>query len=591
MKIRKYFLLFLVLLIYNVPALNAQPEEQSTLKSEITGIDVTDIDGTTEIRIDSSSSFRYTIYKPSDPYQIVVDLQDTGLGKFTEKMLIDKAGVREIIPSRDEEKSNIARLKIALTVPADVEPVYRGNSLILTFDNPDYEETAFAETAAPGTIYEEKEAGEEKEEKTEPVLPLSADGTHLTPKKYTGEKISIDFQDAELIHVFRLIADISGYNIVVSPDVKGKFSMRLTNVPWDQALDVILRNYGLSKSVEGNIIRIAPTSVLAREEEEIAKAKESQEKSGDLVTKVYPINYADVNDIKDAIEKAKILTKRGFISVDERTTAVIIKDVEKKHAEYQNLIRTLDVATPQVSIDARIVEVTTKFTRELGIQWGGLLRPTLQTRIAGTSLTVDNGFFSSEPLLVNLPATVAKGSGGSIGIGYISSGALRALDLQLSAMETAGKGRIVSNPRVITMDNQRARILQGKKIPYETVSDQGTTTAFVDAALELVVTPHITPEGTILMNIDAKKNEANFSQTSFNNVPTIDTNEISTQVLIKNGDTLALGGIFKTAASKDVSSVPLLGKVPYLEWLFKNRKTVDDTTELIIFITPRIIVN
>ncbi|NOZ67667.1 MAG: type IV pilus secretin PilQ [Deferribacteres bacterium] len=574
-------------MIYNVPALDAQPEEPPSLKSEITGIEVTDIDGTTEIKIDSTSSFKYTIYKQSDPYQIVVELQDTSLGKFTEKMVIDDAGVREIIPSRDEEKPNIARLKIALTVPADVEPVYRGNSLILAFDNPDYEETAFEETAAaPGTIYtEEEKAAEEKTPAAQGVVA----GQTSPPKKYTGEKISIDFQDAELVHVFRLIADISGYNIVVSPDVKGKFSMRLIDVPWDQALDVILRNYGLSKSVEGNIIRIAPTSVLAREEEEIAKAKESQEKSGDLVTKVYPINYADVNDIKNAIEKAKILTKRGFISVDERTTSVIIKDVEKKHQEYENLIKTLDVATPQVSIDARIVEVTTKFTQELGIQWGGLLRPTLQTRIAGTSLTVDNGFFSSEPLLVNLPATVAKGSGGSIGIGYISSGALRALDLQLSAMETAGKGRIVSNPRVITMDNQKARILQGKKIPYETVSDQGTTTAFVDAALELVVTPHITPEGTILMNIDAKKNEANFSQTSFNNVPTIDTNEISTQVLVRNGDTLALGGIFKTTSSKDVSSVPLLGNVPYLEWLFKNRKTVDDTTELIIFITPRII--
>ncbi len=583
MKIRKYFLLFLVLLIYNLPARDVQPEEPPALKSEITGIEVADIDGTTEIRIDSTSSFKYTIYKQSDPYQVVVDLQDTDLGKFTEKMIIDDAGVREIIPSYDEEKPDIARLKIFLTVPADVEPMYRGNSLVLAFDNPDYEESAFT---APGTIYTDEESGTQ-EEATAPPAP--GRGEPAPPKKYTGEKISIDFQDAELIHVFRLIADISGYNIVVSPDVKGKFSMRLIDVPWDQALDVILRNYGLSKSVEGNIIRIAPTSVLAREEEEIAKAKESQEKSGDLVTKVYPINYADVNDIKDAIEKAKILTKRGFISVDERTTSVIIKDVEKKHQEYKNLIRTLDVATPQVSIDARIVEVTTKFTQELGIQWGGLLRPTLQTRIAGTSLTVDNGFFSSEPLLVNLPATVAKGSGGSIGIGYISSGALRALDLQLSAMETSGKGRIVSNPRVITMDNQQARILQGKKIPYETVSDQGTTTAFVDAALELVVTPHITPEGTILMNIDAKKNEANFSQTSFNNVPTIDTNEISTQVLVRNGDTLALGGIFKTTSSKDVSSVPLLGKMPYLEWLFKNRKTVDDTTELIIFITPRII--
>jgi type IV pilus assembly protein PilQ len=303
--------------------------------------------------------------------------------------------------------------------------------------------------------------------------------------------------------------------------------------------------------------------VLSKEEEAIAKVKESQEKAGDLLTRIYPINYADVETIKKAIEEAKILTKRGFISVDPRTTSVIIKDVEKKHVEYENLIMALDIATPQVSINARIVEVSKNFTRDLGIQWGAFVQPTPQTRIS-SSLSGGTGSFSGNPLLVNLPAAVGAGSGGSIGIGYISSNALTSLDIQISAME---------------------------KIPYLSTSDEGTSTQFVDAALELIVTPHITPDGTILMDIEVNKNEADFSQRAGGeeSAPTINTNEITTQILIQNGDTLALGGIFKTTSSVSNQFVPVLGKIPILKWLFSKEGTNEDVSEILIFITPRIV--
>jgi type IV pilus assembly protein PilQ len=564
---RKYFLFFMVLLLGNFPALNINAGEDP----EIKGIEVKDIDGTTEIKITSDAPFHYSVSKTSDPYQAIVELQNTGPGEFREKLTIDRAGVSEIMPLLDESTPDLLKLRIALTVPADIEPAYHDNTLVLTFKNPEHMEPVKA-IVEPS---EELPGGSEK-------------GKPFEEGEYVGEKINIDFQDADLVHIFRLIADISGYNIVVSPDVKGKFSMKLIDVPWDQALDVILRNYGLSKTIDGNIIRIAPTAVIVKEEEEIAQAKESQEKSGNLITKVYAVNYAGVDEIKRSIETAKILTKRGFISADARTSSIIIKDVEKMHIEYENLIRALDVPTPQVSIDAKIVEVNTSYSRELGIQWGALVKPTPQTQISGTNLTNGNGFFSGNPLLVNLPAAVAAGSGGSIGIGYISASALRALDIQLSAMETAGKGKVISNPRVMTMDNQKAKILQGKKIPYQTVSEKGTETAFVDAAIELTVTPHITPEGTILMNVETKKNEADFSNPSFTGVPSINTNELSTQVLIKDGDTLALAGIFKTTASKDMSGVPALNKIFGLGWLFKTEKDVNDTNELMIFITPRI---
>ncbi len=287
MIIRRAVLIFMILLLSGVPSLSGQAP-LAAVNSEITDISVSVENGTSEIEITCSAPFTYTIYKPADPYQIVIDLQDTDLGIFREKMNFDKAGVLDITPVSDSNAPDVARLQISLTVPADVEPIYKDNSLILAFDNPDIMEEA--EEIAGTDAMEEMEAYVDEAELMEDVEP---EEKPVKEKQYTGEKISIDFQDAELIHVFRLIADISGYNIVVSPDVKGKFSMKLMDVPWDQALDVILRNYTLSKSIEGNIIRIAPTSVLAREEEEIARAKESQEKAGNLVTKIYPINYAE----------------------------------------------------------------------------------------------------------------------------------------------------------------------------------------------------------------------------------------------------------------------------------------------------------
>jgi type IV pilus assembly protein PilQ len=578
MNIKKYYLIFIILLLFGILALDARAEDQMS-GSMITDINVQDVNGTTEIEIKSTAPFTYTIFRPSDPYKVVIDLQDTQLGVFQKKIVVDRAGVMDITPVIDESMPDVAKLEIALTVPVDIEPVYSDNVLILAFDNPSF--------------YEMQAEEEEVMIPEEDILPALDEETGEA-SKYVGEKISIDFQDTELIHVFRLIGDMSGFNIVVSPAVKGRFSMKLTDVPWDQALDVILRNYGLSKTVEGNILRIIPTDLLAKEEETIARAMESREKAGKLMTKVYPVNYADVKDVKDAIDEAKILTKRGFVSVDSRTSSVIIKDVEQRHEEYENLIKALDIRTPQVSIDAKIVEVTTEFQKELGVQWGVLYndqgRYADTYTIGGTNIPGGSGFSSGNPLMVNLPAVeVSPGKGGAIGIGYISAAQVFALDLQLSAMESSGEGKVISNPKITTSDNQEAKIMQGKKIPYQTVSNEGTQTAFIDATLELTVTPHITPEGTIVMDILAKKNEADFAGPQVLGVPTIDIKEISTQVLIKNNDTLVIGGIFKNNKANTLDVVPGFSDIPILGNLFKHKDKVDRTDELLIFITPRIV--
>jgi|Deesub1362A_J573_1020465.scaffolds.fasta_scaffold00134_12 type IV pilus assembly protein PilQ len=659
--------------------------------SEITNIEVRDVDGSTEISINSTAPLNYTIYKPSDPYLVVVELRDVTLGRFTDKMVIDRAGVREITPSKVEGMEDMVRLEIALSVPADVKPLQKDNALVLTFVNPEEEITAAEaegatrieaidfsrtedsllvtikadgmmspEVSQPVTnkvvidipdvttsveapkVYEPPMGGMRiatYPDKTrivfdllEPVeydvssgddqivvsfrLPSApvAGGEEVAPggemaeeepsvssecgriaasKEYEGEKINIDFQDAELVHIFRLFSDISGCNIVVSPSVlrrAEKFTMRLRDVPWDQALDVILRNYGLSKKVEGNIIRIAPTAEVVKEEEEIARRKEAELQAGDLITKHYPLNFADADEVKGIIEeisKKKGVPTRTTISIDKRTNTLIIRDVEKMHEEYARVIRRLDRPTPQVMIEARVVEVTSDFAKGLGIQWGAETRLSPHMKIGGIEELSGGTGMSGSPFLVNLPAAVGSGTGGSIGFGYIGAGALRSLDLQLSAMETTGEGKIISNPKIITTDNQEATIKQGRKIPYASAAPEGgTQIQFIDASLELTVTPHITPSKMIQMDIKIKKNEQG-PETAAGFI--IEQKEIETKVLVNNNDTLVIGGIYKTNIQKGDSYVPLLGKIPVLGWLFKKRSIQESKTELLIFITPKVI--
>ena len=731
MILRKTLLLFLLILACLIIPFDRTSAEPQVGVPEITGINVEKAGDVTEIQIESNFPVpSYTIYNPEDPYKVVVELQGIAPGNLKDKMVIDKAGVAEILISKVEGAVKTVRLDITLTVPADIKPVQKGKALVFAFRNLEAEEVAETPAKELPVIEAQKEPepSAEKEGKHEepavakagviediqlvksddkvdvlihgdgkmspkvfeiegnkiivdipdvttkidsykayesPVAGIRigkhSDKTRIVfdlmesvkydvstedkqirvsfekpqvkvakaeeapapeksqliqdkaeipapeksrlirdkettaahepapfiTKEYTGEKISIDFQDADLIHIFRLIADVSGYNIVVSPQVKGKFSMKLINVPWDQALDIILRNYGLSRTVEGKIIRIAPTSDIAQEEENIAKAKEAALKSGDLETRIYKLNYAEVKKIEKVIKDAKIMSQRGYFSIDERTSTVVLRDVPNIHSEFEQLIKTLDLPTPQVNIEARIVEVTTDFTKELGVQWGVLSRPAdSRMRIGGPSIPGGTGFNSTNPLMVNLPAAVTTGSGGAIGIGYISAANTFTLDLQLSAMESTGKGKVISNPRITTLDNEEAKIQQGRKIPYETTSQDGTKIEFVDASLELIVTPHITPDGTIIMEISAKKNEQG-SLTSAGYI--INTNEAKTRVLIKDKDTLVIGGIFKTKVVKGQSGVPGFSKIPLLGWLFKKDKDEEETSELLIFITPKIV--
>ena len=423
-----------------------------------------------------------------------------------------------------------------------------------------------------------------------PVL-VATGGKTLGVEGYTGQKISLDFQDAEVSNILRLIADVSGLNMVVGEEVRGKVTLKLFNVPWDQALDIVLRTKGLGQVREGNIIRIDANANIAKQQDEAAKAKEAQIKAEDLKTLIIPINYAKAADLATTLKKN--LSSRGDLTVNEPTNSLIAKDVPQNIAEIQQLIKLLDLPTPQVLIETRIVQANRNFARDLGVQWGGAATdsPGNNTNIAlNAGPGTGDAFGVQVPnFAVNLPASGGAGSIGNIGftLGRLVGTPFN-LDLRLTAGEASGETKIISSPRVVTLDNKEATIQQGDSIPFETVSDKGTQTQFVDATLNLTVTPHITPNGSVIMKIKATKNAIGDFRSRLG-APSISKREAATEVMVQDGETTVIGGIFESTKAESETGVPWLSKIPGLSWLFKRQSVSDQTRELLIFITPTIV--
>jgi type IV pilus assembly protein PilQ len=407
---------------------------------------------------------------------------------------------------------------------------------------------------------------------------------------FTGQKISLDFQDAEVSNVLRLIADVSDLNLVVGDEVKGKTTLKLFNVPWDQALDIILKSKGLGQVREGNIIRIDSNSNIAKQQDEAAKAKDAQTKAEDLKTAIIPINYAKAADLSTTLKKN--LSSRGELTVNEPTNSLIAKDVERVIKDIQQLIKLLDLPNPQVLIETRIVQANTNFARDLGVQWGASFKETSGVNQFGLNAGATGGINAQAPAFaVNLPATGAAGPVGNIGFqfGRLTGVNPVNLDLRVSAGEALGETKLISSPRIVTMDNKEALIQQGDSIPYETVSDRGTQTQFVDATLNLTVTPHITPNGSVIMKIKATKNAIGSFTSTRTGAPSISKREASTEVMVQDGETTVIGGIFETSKTESVTGVPWIYRVPVIGWFFKRESVSTTNQELLIFITPTIV--
>ena len=402
------------------------------------------------------------------------------------------------------------------------------------------------------------------------------------PVQYTGKKINLDFKQVDILDVLRLISDISKLNIIAGDDVKGNVTVRLIDIPWDEALDVILKSKSLGKERFGNIIRVATIRTMQREKEEELAKKNAQKKLEPVKVRLVPVNYAMADKLVPQIKE--LLTDRGTVSYDQRTNVLIVKDVEEILDKSEQLVDYLDTQTPQVLIEARIVEATSTAALGIGIEWGST-----------HTYTDANGHPTNAvfPYNLGVGANVAvpgpADPTGTLGFTFGSVGMINDLNLKLNLMESDGKIKIVSSPKVATLDNKEAMIQQGTSIPITTRSTGGdVTTKYVDASLILKATPHITADGSILLNIEINKSEPDWSNTNYLGEPSIIKKEAKTEILIKSGDTVVIGGVYTNLTSVTTRRVPLLGRIPVLGWLFKSRESRVERSELLIFLTPRI---
>jgi type IV pilus assembly protein PilQ len=393
---------------------------------------------------------------------------------------------------------------------------------------------------------------------------------------------------------------VSKKNIVVADDVSGKVTVSLRNVPWDQALDLVLKSKGLGKEEMGNVIRIAKYEQISKEQQARADAEKARAPLVPLKVRIIPVNFARAGDMAGRIKD--VLTERGSVSTDERTNVLIVKDVQEALVRAEGLVRNLDTEIPQVLIESRIVEASSNFNKALGVQWGGNAAFTQATgNPTGLSFPNNAGFrggigegatfgtAAAPSYAVSLPAPVGDGSGGAIGVILGSANGAFNLNLRLSALENSGVVKTISAPKIATIDNKEATIGQGISIPFSQVSASGVNTTFIEAKLELRVTPHVSADGSILLKIKATNNSPNPQLTGANGQPSISKREAETEVLVKDGETTVIGGIYTRQTANRRAEVPFLGKIPLLGALFRATSEQDDHTELLIFITPRIL--
>jgi type IV pilus assembly protein PilQ len=411
----------------------------------------------------------------------------------------------------------------------------------------------------------------------------------LSESKYTGRKLSLDFKDADVKNILRLIAEVSNLNIITGDEVTGKITMRLVEVPWDQALDVILQARSLGMIRAGNVIRIAPIDKLKKEVEEELIAKRSKEKLEDLMTELISVNYATAKELVSQVKS--VLSDRGDVKIDDRTNILIVKDIPRNIIAVKNLVKSLDTKTPQVMIEARIIEANLNFQNDLGVSWGFLASTgtdkSKTLAVGGGNLGTTLGTVTNK--VVDLPALPKKGTAGILEFLFTSKYGIKELDLAISAHENQGNVKIISSPKIATLDNKEASIEQGLRIPYRKYTAEGTATVdFIEANLKLIVTPHVTNDGYIKLNIRAKKDAPDTSIT-VDNTPSIDKKEAITEVLIKDSGVFVIAGIFTIDKNEEVEGIPLFSKIPLLGWLFKREAKAETRKDLMIFISPKII--
>jgi len=612
----------------------AAPRADRHPASRIVALTQGDDDGRLSFDVKADGALKYQDFFLGNPDRLVIDFKDVMSRANVRSLDVNKGPVRKVRLAQFSAASpRVARMVLDLSARAPYRIVDGADGVKILFGE------GAVPTAAPlAALKPEADAAAAMPEASMPVqilpgpapapLPVLPDPQAAPPaperpaefqpvtlnpgeKAYTGHPISLDFKDGDLQDIFRLFADISGLNIVVNPGVSGKVTLKLNEVPWDQALDLILKANGLGYTLEGNVIRIAPLAALQNEEQQRRKLAEERALAGDLASLTTRISYAKAAELADVLRKAGALSARGQLNVDPRTNTLILNDLPVFLEKAKDLIATLDLPTRQVEIEARIVVTSRNFTRDLGIQWGFNQQNTPQlgntTGLTFPSAIIVNG--QGVPATGGLPADQggqASTAGiGTVGRGYavnlpaagfnsaigISLGNILGsfnLDAALTALERQGRGRLLSTPKITTQNNQAAEIKQGVQIPIQTVANNTVTVSFQDAVLTLKVTPQITEAGTVILTVDVQNNSADFANL-VNGIPPINTQSAKTQVLVRDGSTAVIGGIYQSNEQTSQNLTPFLGRVPIVGFLFRNRFVTSTNNELLLFITPRII--
>ncbi len=583
--------------------------------------------------IEASQPVPYVTTRP-DALTIVLDFRNVAADRVSSIAHPDEKGpiARVSVEATESMGSPVSRVRITLaqpvqhhvrsdrntvvvdlerpsgtTVPYVMPPVSRQAATNVGIDMPSVDPIVALGLSRPaGSLAAANAQGDTPQQTQNPSALLlrtpapAAQGQPITQQRssrvYAGNPVSLDFQQADLRAVLRVFAEISGLNIVIDPSVQGTVDVALKDVPWDQALDIILRANKLGYIVDGTIVRIAPITVLSEEETQRRKLSDEQALAGDLRVITKTLSYAKAEDLQGLLTKSA-LSARGTVQVDARTNTLILSDLQDRLDTAISLIATLDTAQPQVEIEARIVQTTKSYARQLGMQWGfnGQVSPQLGNT---TNLAFpNNGSIGGRVGPSQGPAGTSTGV--NLGVGAATSAVGLALgsvngafnlDMALSALESSGNGRILSTPKVSTLNNVEAEMTQGVQIPLQTIANNTVTVTFKDAALTLKVTPQITAAGTVIMKVSLENATPDFSRASGPAaIPPINTQRALTTLLVNDGQTSVIGGIYTSNQQNSTDRTPGLGQIPILSWLFKRDRVDDQSTELLIFITPRII--
>jgi type IV pilus assembly protein PilQ len=542
--------------------------------------------GKSRLIVGTTKKVRYETQRVSNR-RLLLKLFDARLPDFQRRPLITtrfKSAVDRVLPIQTAKMGDTAIIAIELREAVPYKIQQEGGLCLIDFDASSKPAQAMPEVERPSWLQAMKET--EAAVVSDVTRPPEKPTVTETGQAFTGERISLDFQDADIHNIFRILHEVSGKNFVIGDDVKGKVTLKLVNVPWDQVLDLVLKMNKLGTVVEGNIVRIARLSTLEAENKALAakmQAEQTAEEQEPLVTEYIPINYAEAAMIQKHLMEIK--SPRGKISVDERTNMIIMNDVQAAVGNARGVVKRLDVVTPQVVIEARIVEANTDFSREIGIMWGVQYEDGDGFGVAGaTTQRWDGGLLGDYNVMLP-PAAATSG----IGFTFQRLGSAEfTLNANLLAMQEEGKGRIISTPKILTLDNKEAYIEQGLEIPYQVLEEGSYSLKWAKAVLRLEVTPHITMDRRIAMKIVAKKDAPDRSIV-VQGAPAIDKKEAGTELMVNNGDTIVIGGIITREETLSNKGVPGLSRLPLLGWLFKSEAKDTTDKELLIFVTPTIV--